>query len=169
MNEEKWTDAVQNITMPQGMAEEVYHNCMNDYNRKSSKPTFNKWIASAAALLLFVVVFSSVTCFNVYAGVEEEVVIFFDEGISAEKVEEIQEQIKRFPDVISVKYVDSEEAWEDFAKKYLDEEMMKGFTENPLKDSSNYRLKIKRDADMKELESQIQALDGVRKVNIKGE
>lgn len=168
MNEKDWIDAAQNIKMPKGMAEKVINNYVYRQKRKSQVFYLNKLAFASIAAAILITLFSSVTYIRVYASyVDKEVTVFFDEGINANEISSIEEQIKELPDVASITYVSGDEAWDTFKEKYLDDETANAFTENPLANSSNYIIKVRRSVNFDKLETKIMEIDGVRKMNQK--
>lgn len=125
----------------------------------------------AACIFLFGVFFSIVTNFRYIVQKAEEdvaITVFFDEGITDKKRNEIRRAIQKNKDVAEVKYVSAEQAWENYAEQYLngDPELMKGFEDdNPLVNSDSFEVYMKSVESQKELVSYIEDLDGVRKVN----
>lgn len=141
------------------------------------KSTFrNKWFTLAsiatisACLFLFGLFYSILMNFqhmvkNAQDGIS--VTVFFDEGISDERVLEIGEIISRRVEVSKVKYISADEAWETFKIDYFkgNEDAEKGFLENPLAESDSYEVFL-TDVSMHEsLVSYLKSIDGVRKVN----
>lgn len=67
--------------------------------------------------------------------------------------------------VYAIRFISGDEAWNTFSGKYLTEELIASFTENPLADSSSYRVTVSLRADTKEIRSRIEQLEGVRKTS----
>ncbi len=168
MNEKEWTDEVKNIKMPNGMAEKVIKKYVDCQESKRHAFYLHKLSFASIAAVILIALFSSVTYIRVYASyVDKEITVFFDEGISADEISSIEYQIKAMPDVASITYVSGDEAWAAFKEKYLDGETANAFTENPLANSSNYIIKVRRSADFDKLEVKIMEIDGVRKIKDK--
>lgn len=91
------------------------------------------------------------------------VVVFFDEGIEDERIEEIGTMIQRRAEVSKINYVSADEAWETFKEDYLGE-YSEGFTENPLEGSSNYEIYLSDVSMQPTLVSYLESIDGVREV-----
>lgn len=91
--------------------------------------------------------------------------VYFDEGISEERIASIGNEIKtNISDIDSMNYHSAEEVWESY-KQTLDPEMVKTFGEdNPLKDSAYYSITLKNLEKQKEVSTRIEKIDGVRKV-----
>ena len=95
--------------------------------------------------------------------------VFFDKGISDERIQSIGNSIKEYDGVTTVHYTSKEEAWENYKEEYFGDEYMyiaDGFKDNnPLSDSASYEVYFK-DAEMQDgLVKYIQTIDGVRRVN----
>ncbi|MDE7300396.1 MAG: ABC transporter permease, partial [Lachnospiraceae bacterium] len=94
------------------------------------------------------------------------VTVFFDKGISGERVKELEKQIGERVEVAYVVYVSAEEAWERYKATSLDEAQIASFGEdNPLENSASFEVHIS-DVSMQEvLVRYIEGLEGVRLVN----
>ena len=133
----------------------------------------NKWftLASiatiASCLFLFSIVFSVIWNIRSIVKTAEEgvsVTVFFDEGISDERIAEIGNLIKGHTAVARADYISADEAWESFKSEYLGE-YSDGFKENPLADSENYEIYLNDVSRQGELVQFLEGLDGVRRVN----
>ena len=133
----------------------------------------NKWftLASiatiASCLFLFSIVFSVIWNIRSIVKTAEEgvsVTVFFDEGISDERIAEIGNLINGHTAVARADYISADEAWESFKAEYLGE-YSDGFTENPLADSENYEIYLNDVSRQGELVQFLEGLDGVRRVN----
>ena len=72
--------------------------------------------------------------------------VFFEPGISAERKDQIGEEIKKKEDIATMRYVSAEEAWESYKKDVFqgNEELLEGFEgNNPLKESDSYEITLK--------------------------
>lgn len=93
------------------------------------------------------------------------ITVFFDEGITDEKIKEIGEEIKSREEVSQVNYISADEAWESFKEEYLGE-YADGFeNDNPLEDASNYEIYMKDVSRQSTLVQYLESLEGVRTVN----
>ncbi len=123
----------------------------------------------AACLFLFGIFYFVVANFQYMIKTAETsvgVTVFFDTGISEEKIKEIGEEIKSRTEVSSVKFVSAEETWKNYKKKYLNPELAETFgDDNPLADSASYSVFLKEVSMQKSLVNYIGGLDGVRQVN----
>ncbi len=124
----------------------------------------------AACIFLFGVFYSLMTNFTYIVEKAEEgvaVVVFFDEDATDTQVRNIKTQLESRDDVLEVKYVDAESAWEEFSKEYFGEnsDAAEGFEDNPLANSDNYEVYMKDIESQAELVEFAESLSGVRKVN----
>lgn len=120
----------------------------------------------SACLLLFGVFFSVVfNMINIVKTAEEGVAItvFFDEGLSDEKIAQIGELITKRSEVREVNFVSADEAWESF-KQELGENA-EGIIDNPLEDSANYEIYLNKIEDQNSLVTYLESVEGVRDVN----
>lgn len=94
--------------------------------------------------------------------------IFFDEGITDTKREEIGEKIQKRAEFGTIEYISAEQAWENYKKQYFAEEpeLAEGFAnDNPLANSASYRVTL-NDVSMQDVFVDfVKDLEGVRKVN----
>lgn len=92
---------------------------------------------------------------------EETVNVYFEAGISEERIKEIGSELLNLENVEGVGFISAEEAWEIFAKEYLGETAL-SFKENPLKDSASYTVYL--EVKSRETIDAIKKIKGVRKV-----
>ncbi len=133
----------------------------------------NKWFSLAsiatisACLFLFGLFYAILINFQHVVRTAEEgvsVTVFFEEGISDERIREIGDLISKRVEVREVKFKSAEEVWEEFSVEYLGE-YADGFTENPLEDSANYELYLSDVSMQSALVTYLESVDGVRQVN----
>lgn len=133
----------------------------------------NKWYSLAsiatisACLFLFGLFYAILMNFqHVVKSAEEgvSVTVFFDEGLTEEQIAEIGDKIQRRTEVLSIRYVSADEAWESFKDDYL-KEYADGFPENPLKDSANYEIYLRDVSKQESLVMYLESMEGIRKVN----
>lgn len=123
-----------------------------------------------ACIFLFGVFYSLiVNVQGVMKSVEESmaVIVYFDEDATDKQIKAIKEKLSKRDDVLEVKYVSGDEAWEKFQKDYLgdDSSIADGWTENPLENSDNFEVYLKSIENQDEIVAYAKSLKGVRKVN----
>ena len=133
----------------------------------------NKWYSLAsiatigACLFMFGIFYSIVANFQYIVKEAQNgvaVTVFFDEGLSQERIAEIGSLIEARTEVDHVNFVSADEAWEGFKEEYLGE-YADGFKDNPLKNSSNYEIYL-RDVSMQSaLVSYLESTEGIRLIN----
>ncbi len=133
----------------------------------------NKWYSLAsiatigACLFMFGIFYSIVANFQYIVKEAQNgvaVTIFFDEGLSEERIAEIGSLIEARVEVDHINFVSADEAWESFKEEYLGE-YADGFRDNPLKNSSNYEIYL-RDVSMQSaLVSYLESTEGIRLIN----
>lgn len=130
-------------------------------------------IASMATMAACIFMFGMfyILVFNVNAMVKsaEEsvaVTVFFDEGTSEARMQDIGEDIKKRTEVREIVFVSAEEAWEGFKDVYFEgnEEFAMGFTENPLANSAHYEIYLNDISQQSTLVKYVESIDGVRDV-----
>ena len=106
----------------------------------------NKWFSLAsiatisACLFLFGLFYSILmNVQNIVKTAQEgvSVTVFFDEGISDDRIQQIGDEIQKRPEVSKINFISADEAWDSFKEEYLGE-YADGFTENPLENSAGY-------------------------------
>ncbi|MBQ1172361.1 MAG: permease-like cell division protein FtsX [Lachnospiraceae bacterium] len=133
----------------------------------------NKWYSLAsiatisACLFLFGIFYSVVANFQYILKTAQDgvaVTVFFDEGISEERIAQIGNEIQQRSEVDHINFISADEAWNSFKDEYLGE-YADGFTENPLADSANYEIYIKDVSMQASLVSYLEGVEGIRMVN----
>ena len=133
----------------------------------------NKWfslasIATISACLFLFGLFYSVLM-NVQSIVKNAqegvcVTVFFVEGTSDARMQEIGDLIRKRPEVSNTVFISADEAWEEFKVEYL-KEYSDGFTENPLENSANYQIYLNDVSMQPALVTYLESLEGIRTVN----
>ena len=124
-----------------------------------------------ACIFLFGIFYSLGTNFQSMVKTAEEgvaVTVFFNEGITQDRIDEIGKEIKKRAEVASYNYVSAEQAWADYQEEYFADnpDLAKGFEQdNPLANSANYEIYLNDVSMQPTLVSFLEGLDGVRKVN----
>lgn len=124
-----------------------------------------------ACIFLFGIFYSLGTNFQSMVKTAEEgvaVTVFFDEGISQTRIEEIGDEIKKRVEVKNCNFISAEQAWEDYKKEYFhgNEEAAAGFADdNPLANSANYEIYLNDVSMQPSLVSFLEDLEGIRQVN----
>ncbi len=123
----------------------------------------------SACIFLFGVFFSILTNFKYIVDKAEEgvaVVVFLDSDLTDEDKNDIRKKLDAKDEVLEVKYVSADAAWEEFSKKYFgdDVDAAEGFAENPLENSDNFEVYMTSVEQQDELVSYIEGIEGVRKV-----
>ena len=133
----------------------------------------NKWFSLAsiatigACLFLFGIFYAVIiNVQNIVKTAQEgvSITVFFDEGISQEKIEEIGVLIDKRPEVSKKSFISADEAWESFKTDYLGE-YADGFTENPLADSASFEIYLNDVSMQPALVSYLEGVEGIRTVN----
>jgi cell division transport system permease protein len=124
----------------------------------------------AACIFMFGLFYIIVTNFtNMVKEAEESVAVtvFFDEGISQERIDEIGEEINKRVEVSESKYISAEEAWEEVKADYFEgnEEIAASFEgDNPVANSAHYEIYLSDVSMQNSLVVFLENLDGVRSV-----
>lgn len=98
---------------------------------------------------------------------EMSILVFFQEGIEKNKVEEIGQQIRQQENVIETNYVSADAAWEEFQNKIFedDETVADDYKDtNPLAQSDHYKVRISGIENQTGFVTYVKGLEGVRKV-----
>ena len=122
-----------------------------------------------ACLLLLGIFYFVIANFNNAMESAESLVgftVFFDEGITEERMVEIQKEIQLRSDVADVLYISAEEAWENYKTESLNEELTATFgSDNPLIDSASLEVSLSDVSRQKAVIEFVKSIPGVRKVN----
>ncbi len=124
-----------------------------------------------ACIFLFGLFFTIVTNFQSMVKDAEEgvaVTVFFEEGISEEKIKEIGEMIHKRAEVSRYEYTSAEDAWESFKEIYFEgnEKAAESFAgDNPLANSASYSIYMNDISMQDTLVSYLETADGIREVN----
>ncbi len=125
----------------------------------------------AACIFMFSVFFSVLVNFrNMVKEAEASVAVtvFFDEGLSQNRIDQIGDVIKKRVEVSEVKFVSAEEALQNFIRDYIGEEnsdLAASFLEdNPLADSANYEVYLSDVSMQGALVTYLKSVDGIREV-----
>ena len=122
-----------------------------------------------ACLLLLGVFYFLMANFNYAVDNAESLVgitVFFDNNTTEERILEIKEEIRLRVEVADVIYVSAEEAWENYKKESLNEELSATFgNDNPLSDSASLEVSLQDVTKQEALVHYVQSIKDVRKVN----
>lgn len=127
-------------------------------------------VTMAACIFIFGIFYSIVTNVNhIVKSVEEDVpiTVLFEENVGKEVIEDVGRRIQSRPEVLEIKFVSADEAWESFRDQYFGEakEAAEGFQDdNPLANSANYEVYVKKIEQQGSLVEYVKGLEGVREV-----
>lgn len=135
----------------------------------------NKWYSLAsiatisACLFLFGIFYAIVMNFQSIVKTAEEgvsVTVFFKQGTSQERIQEIGELIENRLEVSKVVFVTADEAWEDTKQDlFQGSEYEDGFPDNPLEGFDNYQIYMNDVSLQPALVTYLKSIPEVRKVN----
>lgn len=123
-----------------------------------------------ACIFLFGLFYSIVTNFQAMVKDAESgvaVTVFFDAGISEQRIEEIGDLIKQRVEVSYCEYTSADEAWESFKDVYFDgnEDAASSFAgDNPLANSASYSIYMNDISMQSTLVTYLESIDGIRSV-----
>jgi cell division transport system permease protein len=123
----------------------------------------------SACIFMFGLFYIIIVNFNATVRSIEEgvsVTVFFDEGISDERITEIGQLIEDRAEVGDCEFVSAQEAWEDYKAIYFEgrEELADGFTDNPLANSAHFQVYLNDVSMQDSLVKYLEEQDGVREV-----
>ncbi len=122
----------------------------------------------AACVFLFGIFYSIVVNVQYSVRAAEQnvaVTVFFDEGTSPERMQEIGHMIGERPEVSSIVFVSAEEAWDSFKVDYLGEYAEGYEGDNPLEGSESYEIYMNDVAKQGDLVAYLETIDGIRDIN----
>lgn len=125
----------------------------------------------AACIFLISVIFAIIINVNyIEKQVEKNlgITVFFDKGLSQERIDAIGDIIKADERVEKCEYTSAEEAWESFKKNYLSDagdDVAKAFAnDNPLANSASYTVFLNTIEDQDAFVTSLEKVEGVREV-----
>lgn len=133
----------------------------------------NKWFSLAsvatisACLFLFGLFYAIMANFqHIVLTVEEgvSVTVFFEEGTTDQRMEEIGQQIAARVEVSEVNFISDDEAWATFGPDYFGADYAEGFPENPLEGWDSYEVFLSDVSMQNALVTWLQSIDEVREV-----
>ena len=136
----------------------------------------NKWFSLAsiatisACLFLFGLFYSILmNVQNIVKTAQEgvSVTVFFDEGISDDRIQQIGDEIQKRPEVSKINFISADEAWESFKEVYFEgnEAAAASFAgDNPLANSASYAIYMNDISMQDSLVTYLKSVDGVREV-----
>ncbi len=94
------------------------------------------------------------------------VTVFFNEGVTEERILEIKSTVELREEVASVRYVSDTEAWEEFSQENFSEELMTNLEGvNPLEGLSNLEISLSDTSKQSDLVAYLESFDDVDHVN----
>ena len=125
----------------------------------------------ASSVLIFCIFFAIVTNIKGLINKVETTVgiqVFFNQGLSEEEIQNIANNNFITDDVKSIRFISSNEAWENFKKDYFDDktELAEAFEDdNPLANSSSYEILLSDITKQYDYVNYLRSIDGVRQIN----
>ena len=133
----------------------------------------NKWFSLASiatigsCLFLFGLFYAVLANFQHIVKTAQEgvsVTVFFEDGVTVERIEEIGIMIGKRVEVSKVNFISADEAWEGFKGDYLGD-YADGFLENPLEGMESYEIYLNDVSMQPALVSYLESMAEIRKVN----
>lgn len=155
------------LTMPSEMADALREGCASHerLHRRSRTNRRRNLCAAAAAVFCIFAAGSTSLAYNVYQ--EKQLAVFMEADLSQTEIDYIGQEIAGIDGISSCRFISGNEAWEEFKTAYLTDENgveIVSFEDNPLKDSFNYEVSVRLNADTRAVREQIDSLPGVRKI-----
>ena len=123
-----------------------------------------------ACIFLFGLFYTIVTNFQSMVKDAESgvaVTVFFDEGISQDKIDEIGDLIRARAEVSNLEFVSADDAWDSFKQTYFEgnEAAAESFAgDNPLANGASYSIYMNDISMQQTLVTYLQSVDGIREV-----
>ena len=123
-----------------------------------------------ACIFLFGLFYTIVTNFQSMVKDAESgvaVTVFFDEGISQDKIDEIGDLIRARAEVSNLEFVSADDAWDSFKQTYFEgnEAAAESFAgDNPLTNDASYSIYMNDISMQQTLVTYLQSVDGIREV-----
>lgn len=122
----------------------------------------------SACLFLFGLFYAIIANFQSMLQTAEQgvsVTVFFENGTSDERIDEIGQMIAGRVEVAEVEFRSDEEAWSTFGQQLFGENFSEGFPENPLEGMDSYRAYLSDVSMQDTLVNWLLSIEEVRKVN----
>ena len=125
----------------------------------------------ASSVLIFCIFFAIVTNIKGLINKVETTVgiqVFFNQGLTEEEIQNIANNNFVTDDVKSIRFISSNEAWDNFKKDYFDDktELAEAFEDdNPLANSSSYEILLNDITKQYDYVNYLKTIDGVRQIN----
>ena len=141
-------------------------------NIKRNPVFFLASVATISACVFLIGLFVSVVM-NLNYVVEQMsnnvcVTVFFNEGLSEEKIKDIGAGISRWEEVDHMDFTSADEAWAQFKDDYFADypDLAEGFADdNPLANSASYDIYLTDIETQAEVVARLEATEGIRQVN----
>lgn len=123
-----------------------------------------------ACIFLFGLFYTIVTNFQSMVKDAESgvaVTVFFDEGISQDKIDKIGDLIRARAEVSNLEFVSADDAWDSFKQTYFEgnEAAAESFAgDNPLANDASYSIYMNDISMQQTLVTYLQSVDGIREV-----
>ena len=123
-----------------------------------------------ACIFLFGLFYTIVTNFQSMVKDAESgvaVTVFFDEGISQDKIDEIGDLIRARAEVSNLEFVSADDAWDSFKQTYFEgnEAAAESFAgDTPLANDASYSIYMNDISMQQTLVTYLQSVDGIREV-----
>ncbi len=123
-----------------------------------------------ACIFIFGALFSVImNVDSVRRDLEEKVgvTVFFIEGTSDERMQQIGDEIRAIDHVTEVTFTSADEAWENYKAEHFasNPELAEGFKDNPLANSASYTVLVDRIERQQGVVDQISRIPDVRQIN----
>lgn len=165
MNKNDITQMKDAITMPPQLTDTLLRSCTASQTKRFPYTRYSRLaMALIAAFAIMVTGSTSYAAYNVYQ--EKTLAVFMEISLSQTEIDQIGEELAQIPGIASCRFISGDEAWNEFRTTYLDDldGLADAFSENPLKDSFNYRLSVRLNADTQAIRDKISQIEGVRLV-----
>lgn len=165
MNQNDMMQIKDAITMPSELADALLYNCTATRPKRFPYTRYSQLAMTLTAVFAIMITgTTSYAAYNVYQ--EKNLAVFMEVSLSQAEIDRIGAELTQIPGIASCRFVSGDEAWNEFRTKYLGDldDIADAFTDNPLKDSFNYRLSVCLNADTQAIRDEICHIDGVRLV-----
>ena len=122
----------------------------------------------ATCLFLFGLFYAIVSNFQHIVKTAEEgvsVTVYFKEGTTEERMEEIGELIRARQEVSKAEFFSADEVWAEFSEQMNFGEYAEGFPDNPLANSANYEIYLSDVSMQGDLVTYLESIPEVRRIN----
>ena len=156
-----WQEAIRKIALPGQIKKELIK-VSAEYEQK---PAYKLWYAKAIPAFCIVLILATTGITARAAYINTHIRVFLEKDVTQEDLGRIEAELLQLAGIYSCRYVNADTAWREYGEVYLTPELIEEFKENPFAESANFVIGVSFRADMDEIKTDIESVDGVRRIS----